>query len=169
MDPARRDFLLLNLVGGIAVLGSYALWLGNRPEDAGLLWGSVRGAGRSLYTASMLLATCGYFAFSIPLLRADPGRIGLGSLNALLALVLFPSALWMPLTFEYLRFPSPAAWWAMRAVLAVVGLASLALLVALSRRRDALPGGRLASLGAAAFTFQTLVLDALVWPEVFPS
>ena len=165
---ARARFALLNLVGGSAVLGSYLVWLSNRPAEAGRLWGSIGGPGRALYFVSMLLATAGYFAFAPALLRADPERIELDRVNVALALVLFPSALWMPLAFEFLAFPRPATWWAMRAVLATVGLASLWILVAVGRRVEDLPAGRLALAGAAAFTFQTLCLDALVWPELFP-
>lgn len=167
MHPARRDFLLVNLVGGVAVLGSYALWLGHRPEEAGLLWGAIGGAGRTVYTSSMLLAAAGYFAFTVPLLVADPERTGLGGLQATLALILLPSALWMPLAFEFLRFPSAVSWWAMRAVLGVVGIASLALVAGIARRREVLPAGRLALAGSVAFAFQTAVLDALVWPRWF--
>jgi len=59
-------------------------------------------------------------------------------------------------------------WWAMRITLAIVGIGSLLLVFALVRLE---PGGTahvLAVAGATAFTFQTLVLDALVWPLYFP-
>ena len=38
----------------------------------------------------------------------------------------------MPLTFAWLAEPSPALWWAIRLDLAIVGLASLALLAAIA-------------------------------------
>ncbi len=167
-DGARARFAAVNVAGGLAVLASYAIWLSNRPEEAGRLWGSIDGPLRSAYFASMLAATAGYFAFAPALLRADPGRIGLDRATLLLAFVLFPSALWMPLAFEFLAHPGALAWWTMRAVLATVGFASLALAVFLLRRRDEIPGGRLAVAGALAFTFQTLVLDAFTWPARFP-
>ncbi|MFM7140670.1 MAG: hypothetical protein ACKO2K_01970 [Alphaproteobacteria bacterium] len=165
---SRARFALVNLLGGLAVLGSYAIWLGHRPDDAGRLWGSVDGPLRSAYFVSMLLATVGYFAFAPALLRADPRRVDLDRATFLLSLVLFPSALWMPLAFEFLAHPGPLAWWAMRAVLATVGFASLALALQVASRRAEIPGGRLATAGAFAFTFQTLVLDAFTWPEWFP-
>jgi hypothetical protein len=168
MDSRKSSFVLINVTGGIAVLGSYALWLGNPSNDAGALWGSIAGPGRTLYTVSMLLAAAGYFAFATYVLRLDPERPAFAWITTLFTLILFPSALWMPLTCEYLDTPGPALWWAMRATLAVVGLASLGLVVAL-RRLARTDGGhaRLAVAGAAAFTFQTLVLDALVWPLCF--
>jgi hypothetical protein len=159
---------LINVTGGIAVLGSYVLWLGNPSNDANALWGSISGAGRALYAVSMLLAAAGYFAFAGFVLRLDPDRPAFAWINTLFTLILFPSALWMPLACEYLDAPGPALWWAMRATLAVVGLASLGLVVALmglARAEGAY--ARLAVAGAAAFTFQTLVLDALIWPLYF--
>jgi hypothetical protein len=168
MDSRKASFLLINVTGGIAVLGSYALWLSNPSNDAGALWGSISGTGRTLYTVSMLLAAAGYFVFAGYVLRLDPERPAFAWIDTLFTLILFPSALWMPLACEYLDAPGPALWLAMRATLAVVGLASLGLVVAL-RRLARVDGwhARMAVAGAVAFTFQTLVLDALVWPLYF--
>jgi len=47
MSPEKRAFLLNNVVGGLAVLGSYAIWLANPSNDGGALWGSIAGAGRT--------------------------------------------------------------------------------------------------------------------------
>ena len=165
---ARARYAHVNLLGGPAVLASYAIWLSAHAGEAGRLWGSIDGALRSAYFVSMLLATVGYFAFAPALLRADPDRVELDRATFLLSLVLFPSALWMPLAFEYLDRPGPLSWWTMRAVLATVGFASLALAAHVARHRDAIPGGMLAVAGALAFTFQTLVLDAFTWPARFP-
>ncbi len=168
MHSPKGSFVLINLAGGIAVLGSYLLWLANPSNDGGALWGAISGGGRALYTVSMLLAAVGYFAFASRLVRLAPEHAAFVWINTLFTLILFPSALWMPLAFEYLDAPSTALWWGMRATLAVVGLSSLGLVVAL--RQLARAGGahaRLAVAGATAFTFQTLVLDALVWPLYF--
>jgi hypothetical protein len=88
----------------------------------------------------------------------------------LYALILAPSALWMPLTFAMLEAPSGALWAAIRLTLAVVGLASLGLLAAIASARpaDAPIARRVALAGALAFSMQTAVLDALVWPAYFP-
>jgi len=167
-DAPKLAFATINVVGGVAVLGSYVLWLSNPSNDAGALWGSIDGAGRTLYATSMFAAAAGYFLFVPYLLRRDADRTPFAWINLLLALVLFPSALWMPLAFEYLDGPSAAGWWAMRGTLGVVGLASLGLVGTLARLRPASPGRALAVVGALAFTFQTLVLDALAWPLCFP-
>jgi hypothetical protein len=167
MNPDKLAFIVVNVVGGTAVLASYALWLQTPTNNASILWGSIEGAGRTLYGVSMLAAAAGYFAFAGHLLASDVESVPWSLFIALFALILFPSALWMPLSFEYVRAPSPALWWAVRITLAVVGLASLGLIFALARH---VPGGAvhgLAVAGAVAFTFQTLVLDAIVWPLYF--
>ena len=175
MHRDRRAMAWINIVGGIAVLGSYAHGIWTHPGSAGDVWGGVPEWLKPFYTVSMLTAAAGYFAFTYFLFfRVEPDearvadRFSLRLFNALYVLILFPSALWMPLSFEYLRAPGPALWWAVRVTLAVVGVASLLLILALARLS---PGGTahvLAVAGAVAFTFQTLVLDAIVWPLYFP-
>ena len=177
MDSATRSLLWLNLLGGLAVLGSYAHGLATHPLTRGEVWGGVPEAMRSLYTVNMFLAAAGYFAFShFVFFRLEPantrigGRLGFGVFHGLYALILVPSALWMPLTFSMLEAPSPGLWWAIRITLAAVGVGSLGLLAALLavRPSGAVGAWRLAVLGAAAFCIQTAVLDALVWPAFFP-
>jgi len=176
VHPQRRILLAINVVGGVAVLGSYAHGIATHPEPAAALWGGVPEGLRSpLYQVCMLLATAGYFAFtSYLLLRVDPdaarvGRFGFGLFHALYLGMLLPSALWMPLTFAWLDAPGPALWMAVRVVLFAVGIASLGLVVALLRLRPRGPRlhHALAVLGAVAFANQTAVLDALVWPHYF--
>jgi hypothetical protein len=177
MHPPRRTLLWINLIGGTAVLASYAHGLATHPETRGDVWGGVPEALRGFYTAWMFVAATGYLLFThFVLFRVDPGavrvagRFGYGVLPWIYAGILLPSALWMPLTFAYLEQPSAWLLWAIRVDLAVVGLASLALLASLLRfspKRPALGHG-LAVAGAAGFCVQTAVLDALVWTAFFP-
>jgi hypothetical protein len=177
MHPAHRSLLVLNVLGGLAVLGSYAHGLGSHPEASSRVWGGVPEALRPLYTASMLLAAAGYFAFGFfVFFRLAPdrtrvaGRFGFGVFHVLYALILLPSALWMPLTFAMLEAPSVALWASIRGVLALVGIGSLGLVAAIASARpsDAPLARGIALAGALAFAFQTAVLDALVWPAWFP-
>jgi hypothetical protein len=177
MHPAHRSLLLLNVLGGIAVLGSYAHGLLTHPGAGPQVWGGVPEALRPLYTVSMLLAAAGYFAFSFfVFFRLEPertriaGRFGFRAFHAIYALILLPSALWMPLTFAMLEAPSGALWAAIRGVLALVGIGSLGLIGAIaSARPPSAPLARgIALAGALAFALQTALLDALVWPAYFP-
>jgi len=175
--PARRSLLWLNVLGGIAVLGSYVHGLASNPLTRGALWGEVPEALRPLYTLNMFLAAGGYFAFSsFVYLRLDPertrlaGGFGYRAFHVLYALILIPSALWLPLTFQMIEAPSPALWLAIRVTLALVGLGSLGLWAAVaSAAPHAAPGARrFALVGAAFFSLQTALLDALIWPAFFP-
>ena len=168
--------LVINIAGGIAVLGSYVLGFLTHPDASQVLWGGVPNSIRPFYTAGMLFAALGYFAFTYFILfRLPPQdtqvahRFKFGLFNALYALILFPSALWMPLTFLAAERSGLALYWAVRLVLIVVGVASLALFVALLKVKPAQPWWvqRLALLGSAAFCLQTAFLDAILWSAFF--
>ncbi len=175
MHPRRRALLWLNAVGGSAVLASYAVGLGSSPELGSALWGGVPESARPLYSVNMLLAAAGYFLFTPYILfRLPPdttrigGRPAFGIFQASYALILFPSALWLPLTAAVLAQPSALLWALVRLDLALVALGSLGLLASLLALPAVAPRGRmLAVLGLLPFCLQTVVLDALVWPAFF--
>jgi hypothetical protein len=168
--------LWINLLGGAAVLGSYAHGLATHPEGGDALWGGVLPQLRPLYTAGMLLAALGYLAFTCFLLvhlepdKARVGRrFGFRLFTWLYVGILIPSALWMPLTWRMIEQPSAALWWGIRAILAAVGLAALGMVVALGMCWPKAPrwAHHLALVGSIVFLLHTGVLDALVWPAVF--
>ncbi len=175
MHPAKKMFAAINVIGGIAVLGSYVIWLGANPETRGLLWGGIPEPIRAAYTVSMFAAAFGYFPFSAYFLTAVDadefrvGTAGFGAVNLLYALALFPSALWMPLTFAVIESSSWWLWIANRVCLAVVGGAAIGLLVVLLTHCPRGPVWflALAIAGAIPFCAQTALLDATVWPLYF--
>lgn len=178
IHPRRLTLLIINVLGGTAVLGSYVHGLTNNPELRGPLWGGVPEALQPIYTISMLLAALGYFPFTyVVAFRVDPDRarvaggFGFDAFNVLYALILAPSALWMPLTFAMLAQPNPTLWLMIRIVLALVGMGSVALIVALVtlQPRPSRAWHVAAIVGAVAFAVQTALLDALVWPAYFPA
>ncbi|HOT44621.1 MAG TPA: hypothetical protein PLM53_09160 [Spirochaetota bacterium] len=178
MHPHKLYLLLINLVGGAAVLASYVIGIMNHPETRGALWGEVPRAIMPVYTISMFTAAAGYLAFTYFIMfRLNPdgatiaGHFSYGLFPWLYALVLVPSALWMPLTFVMLGNPSRICWIGIRAVLGITGIASLLLLGALITVQPAAPvwAHRLAVIGCAAFCVQTALLDALVWTAYFPT
>ena len=176
MHPLRLLLIALNVVGGIAVLGSYLHGVATHPDTSGQVWGGVPEELKPIYIASMLLAAAGYFPFTyFVTFRLDPdrtriaGRFRFGLFVGLYAMVLAPSAVWMPLTFAMLDAPSPLLWLGIRLVLFAVALGSLAILAALLAARPRQSGWafRLAIAGCVAFCLQTALLDALVWPAYF--
>jgi hypothetical protein len=176
MHVRKWVFLIINIIGGIAVLGSYILGFTGKANAGVILWGGVPQEIRPFYTAGMLLATAGYFAFSYFIffrLDADhtciADRFGFSAFNILYSAILFPSALWLPFTFLAAESSSPLWLWLVRLVLWIVGAGSLVLLIALWKVRPRQPrwAHSLAILGSLAFCLQTALLDAIVWVIYF--
>ncbi len=174
-DPRKRTFLLLNLVGGTAVLATYVAGLSNPAVAAGL-WGGVPDALRPVYTINMFLAAAGYFLFTPYIFfRLDPeglrafDRPAFRVFTSLYALVLVGSALWLPLTGMLISAPGPVLWWAVRTALFATAIGSVGLVAALWTLEPEAPRGRvMATVGLLPFCLQTAVLDALVWPAFYP-
>jgi hypothetical protein len=176
MHPEKRALLWINTLGGTAVLASYAWNVIAHPEASGGFWGGVPAAIQPGYVVSMLLAATGYFAFTRFVFRLRPAQVkvgehfGYGVFKWIYALILVFSALWMPLTFAMIENPSAGLWVAIRLTLAAVGVASLLLVAALLWIQPRSPklAHRLAVAGSIAFSFQTAILDAVVWPAFYP-
>ncbi len=178
MTPPSRRFLLFLVIAGLAVPASYTVAFGLSDAVADGLWGGVPEGLRPLYTTNMLLAVAGFFPFTW-LLAWRLGKVEMERATALpwvlvpaaYALVLVPSALWLPLTAAMIAGPSPGLWPVVRLVLFLVGLGStivIWLTWTIARRLGGL-GPWLAFAGAIPFFVQTAVLDALVWPAYYPN
>jgi hypothetical protein len=124
----------------------------------------------------MVLSALGYFAFLYYIFfRLEPEEVSIAGISGftlfyvIFLLILIPSASWMPLTNVYVDNPSTTTWVLVRTVLAVVGLASIALLLALLTLDGRVHGVSywLAVAGSAYFAFHTAILDAIIWAALF--
>jgi hypothetical protein len=176
MHPKKWLMIFVNLVGGFAVLGSYAWGILTHSDAGEILWGGVPQSIRPYYTVGMFLAAAGYFAFTYFILfrlnldeTRVAGRFRFDLFNALYAAILIPSAFWMPLTFMAVKQSSLALVWIVRMVLLVVAAASLSLFVSLLKvePREPLWAHRLALVGCVGFCIQTALLDAVIWASFF--
>ncbi|MDH3728540.1 MAG: hypothetical protein OER77_13505 [Myxococcales bacterium] len=176
MDPQKKTWLAINVVGGIAVLGSYAHGLITHPQTRDMLWGSMPDPLKSIYGVTMWLAAAGYLVFMhhvffrIDTAEARVGQhFGFGVVNTCCAAVVFASALWMPLTFAYLDQPSTALWVLIRADLFIVGIGAVGLIVSVFNLSPRATGwaGVVTILALLLFALQTAFLDAFVWPAFF--
>lgn len=175
MNPKKKTWLAINAVGGAAVLGSYVHGIATHPETRNDLWGTMPPELQAVYGVTMWLAAAGYFFFSYQFfVRTDAdevrfGGFGFGLINALYALIMVTSTLWMPLTFAYFDSPSSALWLTIRVDLLLVGVGAIGLIIALFTMRPRAEGvaGVLALLGLLLFALQTAFLDPLVWPQFF--
>lgn len=176
MQTPKKAWLAINVVGGAAVLGSYVHGLATHPETRNALWGTIPEELKAIYGVTMWLAAGGYFFFSYYFLfRTDADTVrfghhyGFGLINALYALIMVTSALWMPLTFAYLDDPRPGLWLAVRLDLFGVAAGTIGLIVALFTMKPRAEGlsAVLALLGLLLFALQTAFLDPIVWPQFF--
>jgi hypothetical protein len=176
MRTEQVILLIINILGGAAVIGSYVLGLKGQSGGANVLWGAVPNSVRPVYTVSMILSALGFFAFIYFILfRLVPGevliggRFGFSMFYAIFLVILVASAFWMPLTNAYVGNPSTGMWIGIRTVLALVGLGSIALMLALLTLQTKVPGISywLAVAGSGYFAFHTAILDAIVWAALF--
>jgi hypothetical protein len=168
--------LIINVIGGIAVIGSYILGFNAQAGSANALWGGVPVNIRPVYGISMILAALGYFAFLYFIFfRLNPSDVKIAGIfnfslfYAIFLAILISSAFWMPLTNVYVSNPSTGVWIGVRTVLTLVGLASIALVWALLSLQTKVPGISywLAVAGSGYFAFHTAVLDAIIWAALF--
>jgi hypothetical protein len=176
MDTRKLLMIVIVVLGGIAVLGSYVYGFQASGGETDLLWGGVPESLRPVYAANMIPAAIGFLVFTYYIIfRLKPAetkigeRDGFGVFNWIYAAILIPSALWMPFTLQAVEQNSPAWAWAVRLDLAIVGLASLAMLYALwkVRPRQSVAVHRLAMSGSIFMCIQTVILDAIIWSAFF--
>ena len=177
----RARYLLVNLLGGFGVLGSYVHGILTHQARAEELWGGIPREWITPYSAVMPFAAAGYlttFAYAMrggEGLKLPNGRPLLTPLTITTAVFLAASTAWMPLTWAVLdagRTGDSAlvSGESVRAVLYVAGVAALGILVLLTRT-EAEPHSRhrrWAIAGSVALAIQCAALDALVWPAFQP-
>jgi hypothetical protein len=178
MHKQKLWLIIINVLGGVSVIGSYVLGILTHDDAGTVLWGNVPPSMQSLSTAWMPVAVLGFFAFTgylLFVLAVDEARVGkrldYRVFHWIYLGILAPSALWMPLTFAMIEQPSSGLWWAISLVLIFVGLASLALIAALLALKGPRKGWTywLAVIGAIGFSVQTVVMDAILWVIYFPA
>ena len=170
MPVQKIILLLINITGGIAVIGSYIIGLSSKNGGAEALWGGTPLSIRSIYTFSMILAALGYFAFIYFIFfKLSPDSFNFNILYIVFLGILGASVFWMPLTNLFLSNPGTFLWAAIRVVLVVVGISSLALVWALVslHSREAGLAYWLALAGSVYFAFHTAILDMILWPIFF--
>jgi hypothetical protein len=176
MDRRKWILLIINIAGGILVIGSYIYGLTAQSAGAAVLWGGVPQNIQPVYAVSMIISAIGYFAFIYYLLfKVDASEVRIrGRFNYSLFYwifigILLTSAFWMPLTNLYVANPVLIYWILIRVVLFIVGFASLALVWALINTFPYIENisRRAAIAGGIYFTFHTLFLDAVIWAQLF--
>ena len=174
MNKQKLILLLLNLIGGVAVIGSYILGLrgvrarkSSGAESRKASDPSTRSQWSFRPSGTSPSSTCSSYAWTLTGDRGRPLRVQY--FYPIFCLILIPSAFWMPLTNLYADAPAAGTWTGIRVVLFVVGLASIALAWALFTLRPRNRGKAYwaAVVGSCYLAFHTFVLDAILWAALF--
>ena len=180
MSLEKKIMLIINVIGGIAVLGSYVYGIWAHPNNVNALWGDFSPKVKDIYIINIWLAVAGYFFLTYFLLIQEPSQIKIdiagniysfSSFNWLYFIFLFFSALWMPFTWMFIDGgrTSLILWYLIRVILLLVGLAVLGIIVLLLslQVKEPVYAYWLALFGSIFLCIQTLVLDAFIWPVLF--
>ncbi len=177
MDEQKIWFLVINLLGGFAVVASYVAGMVSHPNTEQLIFGRITPSLKSIYLVSMPLAAAGYLLFLYFIIfQLDAGSVqiwgsdGFLVLDIIFAVILVFSAFWMPLTYKLIETQWHGWWIYIRMVLFFVALGSLALLCAFLMISQKEPAWSywLAVAGSAVFFVQTGIIDAFIWTAMFP-
>ncbi|TNE87425.1 MAG: hypothetical protein EP330_18335 [Deltaproteobacteria bacterium] len=164
MSP-RLSFAIVQVLGGLSVLGSYAWGLATHPDTAERLWGTIPEAWWTPYSLCMPPAAVGYLVATWFLWRRDPHSEGYRRTTVWYAGFLAASTAWMPLCFAALDHSRASLLPAIQAVLALAAVFALAIAAEITRSDLAHRHRVLAAW--SLLCWQCVVLDALVWPRFF--
>lgn len=170
-------FLIINLIGGIAVLGGYLVCLYVYPDQREALWGGVQSGWQSVFTVSMLMAAAGYLVFSYGILfKSSPDGFSSKYLDtrhaiSLLCMVfLISAAIWMPATISYLK-TNNSIWWILSVTslwITAISLFTVTTLVIVCPLTIPSTFYRVLTIsGISYITFHCLILDAIIWVSRF--
>lgn len=163
MGRDRVGFVGVQVVGGLAVLGSYGIAVRDWPDTLGGLWGTIPASVIPAYTACMPFAAVGYLVAAGWWLRRGED---LERVVGWFAAFLGASALWMPMSCAALAAGDGRLLPWIQLDLAVTAVASLVVLGETWRAARG-PWGRAAVIGWSLLCVQTVLLDAVVWPRFF--
>ena len=168
--------IFINIIFGSLVLLSYYKGVNREPELSLKLWGGVPKVLQPYIVASMFISALGYFFFTANfLLNVNSeevkflGKFNYWSLCVVYLFILIPSALWIELSFSYMKSGDINTWYYTISTLYCVAIFSVILLLFTvdtyvdNNSKLYLPS----VIGASLFAFHTLFLDGLIWTFFF--
>lgn len=170
-------FLLVNILGGISVLGSYCVGLIASPNHRQDLWGGITIGLRKTFIGSMVLATVGYLLFLHYMLfhsglhaPADDFLISGYLPSILCATFLVSSSVWMPSTLAHISCRRPF-WWGLSLTslwITSISLLVLTVLVMVQYNEGQWLSKTIGTIGILYITAHCILLDSVVWVRKFP-
>ena len=168
---------MVNIIGGIIVLGGYAFTLVSNPETRNDLWGGIPESWKPLYTLSMFTSAFGYLyatyycAFKGGLdAQFFWGKYKASIMTIFIAIFLFSSSFWIHSTFSYIDSPTQNQWLLIQVELYATAFALILFTLGLASAKgvENKLNHKIAVIGSALITFHCLILDAIIWTSKFP-
>ena len=167
-------FLVINIIGGVLVLGSYLVCFIQFPEERTNLWGEVPKKTQQKIVPFMLLAAAGYlitgwwfWQIVEPNSVSFPGGFSYVGVIAFFAILLALSTAWMPVSILAIKKRSNIWKNITIGILAGVSIASCFILflvcTATVETNGISLGQVLAIVGWSFLCFQTVFLDGILW------
>ena len=173
----QNQLIILNIIGGIFVLGGYIFALINNPSNRSELWGGVAENFRPWIISSMFLSAFGY-CYAMKYLLIDDvipfkfffNRFETNFILIVQFIFLFSAALWIHTTFSYLNSPTSFKWTLINLELWTTGVSilCLALGIIFIKDRPYEINYIVSVLGLLAISFHCIFLDAFLWVNKFP-
>ena len=173
----QTQFFLINIIGGVAVLGGYIIALLNHPETRNELWGGVPENLRLSIIAFMFVSAFGYCFAMYYLIFSEGldlnffwGKFDYKLLRILLIVFLVTAALWIHTTFIYLDSGSKTSWTLVQIELWLTGTSVFLMMIGLATATGVKHNSfhLYSIIGLSAISFHCLILDAFLWLNKFP-
>ena len=137
------QFLWINIIGGIAVLGGYLYALLNHPNTGNDLWGGIPQNWRAWIVTSMFIAAFGYIIAMYYFIYRDGldvkffwGKTEASVMVIILVLFFVSASMWIHSTFAYLEMPAAGTWNLIQFELRVTAISILLITIGLASASD---------------------------------
>lgn len=173
----QNQLIILNVIGGIFVLGGYIFALINNPSTRSELWGGIPENFRPWIVSSMFLSAFGY-CYAMKYLLIDGGipfkfffdRYETSFILIVQFIFLASAALWIHTTFSYINSPTSFKWILINLELWFTGVSILCLalgIIFINNRPNEI-SYIVSALGLLVISFHCIFLDAFLWVNKFP-
>ena len=173
----QKQFLWINIIGGLSVLGGYVYALLEHTVLRAQIWGGVPETWQPWITMFMFISGFGYcygmyyLIFNEGLnLKFFGGKYEASIMTTLLILFLASASMWIHSTFNYLELPNANSWNMIRIELWCTALSILFMTVGLATAKGIknTKVHKLSVIGLGIISFHCLVFDAILWTSNFP-
>ena len=173
----QTQFLIINVIGGIAVLGGYVIALINHPKTRGELWRGVPENLRFWITLFMFISAFGYCFAMYYLIFQDGldldffgGKLNINFMKGLLIIFLITAACWIHTTFAYLEHGNQILWTFVQLELWLTGITVFLMMIGVATANGVNNSflHNTSVIGLGIISFHCLVLDAMLWISRFP-